>query len=136
VLPLILAHTIVVLPFVINIVAANLIGLDSALEEAAQDLGASRWTVVWRIVLPQIRSGLVVSALLAFLVSFDQVESSIFLTRGANNTLPIEMFLYMEKWQDPTIAALSALLILFAFALVVGALVVARGVDLRRILPR
>ncbi len=92
--------------------------------------------MVWRIVLPQIRSGLVVSALLAFLVSFDQVESSIFLTRGANNTLPIEMFLYMEKWQDPTIAALSALLILFAFILVVGALVVARGVDLRRILPR
>ena len=76
------------------------------------------------------------SALLAFLVSFDQVESSIFLTRGENNTLPIEMFLYMEKWQDPTIAALSALLILFAFTLVVGALVVARGVDLRRILPR
>jgi putative spermidine/putrescine transport system permease protein len=136
VLPLILAHTIVVLPFVINIVAANLVGLDPALEEAAQDLGASRWTVVWRIVLPQIRSGLVVSALLAFLVSFDQVESSIFLTRGANNTLPIEMFLYMEKWQDPTIAALSALLILFAFALVAGALVIARGVDLRRILPR
>ena len=95
-----------------------------------------RWTAVWRIVLPQIRPGLVVSALLAFLVSFDQVESSIFLTRGENNTLPIEMFLYMEKWQDPTIAALSALLILFAFTLVVGALVVARGVDLRRILPR
>jgi ABC-type spermidine/putrescine transport system permease subunit II len=42
----------------------------------------------------------------------------------------------MEKWQDPTIAALSTLLILFAFALVVGALVIARGVDLRRILPR
>ena len=80
--------------------------------------------------------GSFMSALLAFLVSFDQVESSIFLTRGANNTLPIEMFLYMEKWQDPTIAALSALLILFAFTLVVGALVVARGVDLRRILPR
>jgi putative spermidine/putrescine transport system permease protein len=46
------------------------------------------------------------------------------------------MFLYMEKWQDPTIAALSTLLILFAFTLVVGTLVIARGVDLRRILPR
>jgi putative spermidine/putrescine transport system permease protein len=46
------------------------------------------------------------------------------------------MFLYMEKWQDPTIAALSALLILFAFALVVGTLLVSRGTDLRRILPR
>ena len=104
--PLVLAHTIVVLPFVINILAANLVGLDPSLEEAARDLGAPAPTVLWRIVLPQIRAGLVVSALLAFLVSFDQVESSIFLTRGENNTLPIEMFLYMEKWQDPTIAAL------------------------------
>jgi putative spermidine/putrescine transport system permease protein len=136
VLPLVLAHAIVVLPFVVNIVAANLVGLDPALEEAAQDLGASRTTVFFRIVLPQIRSGVILSGLLAFLVSFDQVESSLFLTRGANNTLPIEMFLYMEKWQDPTIAALSALLIVFAFTLVAGSLVVARGVDLRRILPR
>jgi putative spermidine/putrescine transport system permease protein len=136
VLPITLAHIIVVLPFVINILAANLVGLDPSLEEAAQDLGASTPTVVWRIILPQIRSGLIISALLAFVVSFDQVESSIFLTRGENNTLPIEMFLYMEKWQDPTIAALSALLILFAGLLVAVAVVFSRGTDLRRILPR
>jgi putative spermidine/putrescine transport system permease protein len=135
-LPLVCAHTIVVLPFIVSILAANLVGLDPSLEEAAQDLGAGPPTVLWRIVLPQIRSGLAVSALLAFIVSFDQVESSIFLTRGENNTLPIEMFLYMEKWQDPTIAALSTLLIAFALALVVGGLLVARGTDLRRILPR
>ncbi|MGH2406148.1 MAG: ABC transporter permease, partial [bacterium] len=93
-------------------------------------------TVLWRIVLPQIWSGLIISALLAFIVSFDQVESSIFLTRGENNTLPIEMFLYMEKWQDPTIAALSALLILFAAVLVAAGLLVARGTDVRRMLMR
>ncbi|MBI4278101.1 MAG: ABC transporter permease, partial [Armatimonadetes bacterium] len=104
VIPLVLAHVIVVLPFVINILAANLVGLDPALEEAALDLGASGPTVLRRIIFPQIRSGLIVSTLLAFIVSFDQVESSIFLVRGENNTLPIEMFLYMEKWQDPTIA--------------------------------
>jgi len=74
--------------------------------------------------------------LLAFIVSFDQVESSIFLTRGENNTLPIEMFLYMEKWQDPTIAALSTLLIVFAAAIVAVAVLVSRGTDLRRMLPR
>jgi putative spermidine/putrescine transport system permease protein len=131
-----LAHIIVVLPFIINILAANLVGLDASLEEAAQDLGASAPTVLWRIVLPQIRSGLAISALLAFIVSFDQVESSIFLTRGENNTLPIEMFLYMEKWQDPTIAALSTLLIAFAALLVGVALLLSRGGDLRRILLR
>ncbi len=136
VVPITLAHIIVVLPFIINILAANLVGLDISLEEAAQDLGAGTPTVLWRIVLPQIRSGLIISALLAFIVSFDQVESSIFLTRGENNTLPIEMFLYMEKWQDPTIAALSALLILFAAVLVAAGLVVGRGTDIGRMLMR
>jgi putative spermidine/putrescine transport system permease protein len=136
VVPITLAHTIVVLPFIINILAANLMGLDISLEEAAQDLGAGMPTVLWRIVLPQIKSGLIFSSLLAFMVSFDQVESSIFLTRGENNTLPIEMFLYMEKWQDPTIAALSAVLILFAAVLVTAGFLVARGTDLRRLLMR
>jgi|DewCreStandDraft_2_1066082.scaffolds.fasta_scaffold10691_2 putative spermidine/putrescine transport system permease protein len=136
ILPLVLAHSIVVLPFVITIVAANLVGLDVALEEAAQDLGASTPTVLWRIVLPQIRAGVLTAGVLAFIVSFDQVESSIFLTRGENNTLPIEMFLYMEKWQDPTIAALSTLLIVFAAALVGVVLLAGRGADVRRLFPR
>ncbi|MDQ7843795.1 MAG: ABC transporter permease [Armatimonadota bacterium] len=136
VVPLILAHTIVVLPFVVTIVAANLVGLDPSLEEAAQDLGATPAVVLRRVVLPQIRGGLAVSGLLAFVVSFDQVESSIFLTRGENNTLPIEMFLYMEKWQDPTIAALSTLLILFAALLVAAVVLLGRGTDLRRVLLR
>ncbi len=134
--PLVLAHTIVVLPFVITIVAANLVGLDVALEEAAQDLGASTPTVLWRIVLPQIRAGVLTAGVFAFIVSFDQVESSIFLTRGENNTLPIEMFLYMEKWQDPTVAALSALLIVFAAALVGIVVLAGRGADVRRLFPR
>ncbi len=134
--PLILAHTIIVLPFVVTILAANLVGLDPSLEEAAQDLGASPAVTLWRVVLPQIRGGLLVSGLLAFIVSFDQVESSIFLVRGENNTLPIEMFLYMEKWQDPTIAALSTLLIAFAGALVAIVALAARGTDVRRLLPR
>lgn len=136
VVPITLAHIIVVLPFIINILAANLMGLDISLEEAAQDLGAGTPTVLRRIVLPQIRSGLIFSGLLAFVVSFDQVESSIFLTRGENNTLPIEMFLYMEKWQDPTIAALSTMLILFAAVLVAAGYLVARGTDVRRMLMR
>jgi len=136
ILPLILAHTVVVLPFVVTILAANMVGLDPSIEEAAQDLGAGPLTVLWRIVLPQVRPGLAVSALLAFIVSFDQVESSIFLVRGANNTLPIEMFLYMEKWQDPTIAALSTVLIFFAGLLVAGVVLLARGADLRRLVGR
>ena len=60
-----------------------------------------------------------VGAIFAFMTSFDQVETTLFLVRPGSNTLPIEMFLYLQKWQDPTIAALSVVLILFAAVLVI-----------------
>ncbi|MDR7434531.1 MAG: ABC transporter permease subunit [Armatimonadota bacterium] len=134
-IPLILAHTVIVLPFVVAILTANLSGLDPTIEEAAQDLGAGFVKVLWYVILPQIKSGVIISALLAFIVSFDQVESSIFLVRGENNTLPIEMFLYMEKWQDPTIAALSTLLIGFAAVITCATVAISRGIDLSNLLP-
>ena len=58
------------------------------------------------------------STVFAFITSFDQVETTLFLVRAGDNTLPIEMFLYLQKWQDPTIAALSTVLIAFALAIV------------------
>lgn len=117
-LSLVLAHTVVSMPFVVTIVISNLMGLDKTLEEASMDLGASRISTFFRITLPQIAPGLLVGGIFSFITSFDQVETSLFLVRPQNNTLPIEMFLYMEKWQDPTIAALSSLLILCSVCLV------------------
>ncbi len=108
------AHAIVTFPFVVAVISANLVALDKTLEEAAIDLGAKGWQSFFYIVLPQIKIGILVAALFSFIISFDQVETTLFLVRPKNNTLPIEMFLYMEKWQDPTMAALSTLLILFA----------------------
>jgi putative spermidine/putrescine transport system permease protein len=131
---LIVSHALVSLPFVIAIVSANLQGLDRTLEEASLDLGARPLTTFFRIVLPQIRVGMMVSALFAFIVSFDQVETSIFLVRGDNNTLPIEMYLYLERWQDPAIAALSTLLILFSALLVLLLSLGLRRVDVARAL--
>jgi len=63
----------------------------------------------------------------AFVTSFDQVETTLFLVRPGDNTLPIEMFLYLQKWQDPTIAALSSVLILFAVAIIGGLSLVLRN---------
>ena len=116
---LILAHTVVSMPFVISLVTANLMGLDQSLEEASLDLGARRLNTFIRIVLPQIWPGLLVAGLFAFITSFDQVETSLFLVRSANNTLPIEMFLYMERWQDPTIAALSTMLVALSVVFII-----------------
>lgn len=114
---LVLAHSILMLPFVVTILAASFGEVDPIIEEAARDLGASPLTTFFRVVLPQIRGALVVSGLFAFITSFDEVETTIFLVKPAVNTLPVEMYHFLEQYQDPTLAALSTLLILFTLVI-------------------
>lgn len=108
---LILAHGLLGIPFVISIITAVMLNLDPSLEEAAQDLGATPRQTFLRVTLPQMRTGLIVSALFSFIISFDELETSLFLVRPKNNTLPIEMFLYLQEYQNPSLAALSTMLI-------------------------
>jgi putative spermidine/putrescine transport system permease protein len=115
---LVLTHAVVTLPFVIALVTASLVNFDWTLQEAAMDLGAGPVHTFFRVILPQISVSMGIAAVFAFITSFDQVETTIFLVRPGDNTLPIEMFLYLQKWQDPTIAALSTVLIGFAVILV------------------
>jgi putative spermidine/putrescine transport system permease protein len=124
---LLLTHVLVVLPFVIAVVSAALLNFDWSLEEAAMDLGAGPLRTFLRVTMPQISVSMIVSAIFAWVTSFDQVETTLFLVRAGDNTLPIEMFLYLQKWQDPTIAALSTVLIAFAFVIVAGLSLVLRG---------
>jgi putative spermidine/putrescine transport system permease protein len=119
---LVLAHSLLVLPFVVTIFAATIGGIDPALEEAARDLGANPLRTFVKVTLPQMRTGFVVAALFAFITSFDELETSIFLVRPSNNTLPVAMFLYLEQQQTPALAALSTLLIAFTLAIVLLAL--------------
>jgi putative spermidine/putrescine transport system permease protein len=113
---IVLCHAVIALPYVISMVSTSLAGLDRSLEEAAMDLGATRTKVLSRVIIPQIRPSLAVSAVFAFLRSFEQVNATIFLVRPANNTLPVEMFLYLERFQDPTIAAVASLLVAMTIA--------------------
>ena len=124
---LLLTHVLVVLPFVIAVVSAALLNFDWSLEEAAMDLGAGPLRTFLKVTMPQISVSMIVSAIFAWITSFDQVETTLFLVRAGDNTLPIEMFLYLQKWQDPTIAALSTVLIAFAFVIVAGLSLVLRG---------
>ena len=119
---LIVAHTLLVLPFVTTIFASNIGSIDPVYEEAAQDLGAGRLRVFLTVTLPQMRSGFIVAALFAFITSFDEVEMSIFLVRPIINTLPISMLFYLEQHQTPALAALSTLLIALPVVLVILAL--------------
>jgi putative spermidine/putrescine transport system permease protein len=124
---LLLTHMLVVLPFVISLVSAALYNFDWTLQEAAMDLGAGPLETFFRVILPEISVSMVVAGVFAFVTSFDQVETTLFLVRPGDNTLPIEMFLYLQKWQDPTIAALSTVLILFAATIIGGLSLVLRN---------
>jgi putative spermidine/putrescine transport system permease protein len=108
---LVLAHLVVVLPFVTRIMTTSLAALPSDLEAAAATLGAPPLRAFWRITLPLALPGLIASATLAFLVSFDEVVISLFLVGPRLTTLSVAMFRYTESRTDPLVAAVAVSLI-------------------------
>lgn len=116
-----IGHTAVLFPYTVRVISASLRNLDPAIEEAAISLGAGRLRTLATVVLPNVRAGVVAAFILAFITSFNNVPISLFLTGPGVATLPIEMLIYMEYYFDPTIAALSSVLILFTILIVQGA---------------
>ena len=118
---LVIGHAALLMPYAVRIVLASLSNVPFDIEQAAVSLGASRLHTFFRIVLPNIRDGVLTSFILAFILSFNNVPVSLFLTDVGVATLPIQMLLYMEYNFDPSIAALSTLLILFSALVVFSA---------------
>ncbi|MBL8832807.1 MAG: ABC transporter permease [Rhodospirillales bacterium] len=110
---LIAGHVLIVIPWTVRLVTASLVGMDRAIEEAAQSLGADRFTTFRRITLPSILPGMVAAAMFGFISSFGNLEMSLFLVGPGRTTLPIAILQYLEWKIDPTIAAVSVLQILF-----------------------
>lgn len=106
---LLIAHTVVCLPYILRTVAGVYRGVPQSYEEAAMILGAGRLQVFWHVVLPLVRPGIVAGSLFSFLVSFDNLPISYFFASADTNTLPVVMLSYMEHQFDPSIAALSTL---------------------------
>lgn len=115
---LLAGHVILVLPYVIRLVLSSFAGLNRSLEEASQDLGASPLSTFFRITLPQIKPGLVSGGLFAFVVSWVNVELSIFNTSPQFGLLPVKILNYVEYTVDPLIAAVSASTIYVAIVIV------------------
>jgi len=115
---LVIAHTVLALPFVVLVMAAGLRDFDRALEQAAEGLGASRLRTLLKITLPLLRPSLVSAGLLAFISSFDELVVALFLA-GPNMTLPKKMFDNIMMEIDPTIAAVSVMQILLVSVVLV-----------------
>ncbi|KZM51879.1 ABC transporter permease [Labrenzia sp. OB1] len=117
-LALFIAHTALILPYAVRVVSASLENLRSDIEEAAVILGSSRAGAFFRVVLPNIRNGILAAFILGFVTSFNQVPVSLFLSGPGVRTLPIDMIWYMEITYDPSVAALAALLAFLSIAIV------------------
>jgi len=109
---LVLAHTVIAIPLIIIVITSALRNYDLDQERVARSLGASRLKAFFVITLPQIKFSVATAALLSFLTSFDEVIISIFVSGGKNATLTKHMFGALRDFIDPTIAAISTIMIL------------------------
>jgi putative spermidine/putrescine transport system permease protein len=127
---LVAGHILIVVPWSVRLVSASLAGFDRSVEEAALSLGATPLRTFWRVTMPLIRPGIVAAALFGFVVSFGNLEMSLFLVGAGRTTLPITILQYLEWRIDPTVAAVSVLQI----ALIGAAMIVTdRFVRLSRV---
>jgi putative spermidine/putrescine transport system permease protein len=110
-LGLVLGHTVITFPYATVVIGAALAEVDKRLEDAAVGLGAIRPRAFLEVTLPLIRPGLVVAALFGFLISFDEVVIAIFVTSPETMTLPRRIWDGIRFDINPTIAAVSTILI-------------------------
>jgi putative spermidine/putrescine transport system permease protein len=107
---LLIAHVVIAVPYILRALLAVYRGFDRGLEEAALVLGANPWRTFWHVTLPLLRPGLAAGGLFAFLISFDNVPVSIFLTTERDNTLPVTIMSYLVSQDfDAIIGAISAI---------------------------
>ena len=111
-LTLLIGHALLVLPYSVRVVSASLAAFDFSIEEAAISLGSPPLKTFFTIVLPNIRAGVIAAFILAFITSINDVSVSLFLPGPGISTLPIQILAYMEQFFDPTMAAVSVLLML------------------------
>jgi len=108
---LILAHTILAAPMVLITVSASLATFDPKLEQASKSLGASNWTTMRRVILPSIKPGVYAGALFAFILSWDEIVVTLFISKYSVYTLPRRIWNGIRENTDPTVAAAAVVLI-------------------------
>jgi spermidine/putrescine transport system permease protein len=121
---MILAHTTFCIPFVVFTVRARLSGYDRSVEEASMDLGANRVITFFRITVPIILPGIISGAILAFTLSLDDIIISYFTTGPSGTTFPLKIMEQVRSGVRPDVYALSAIIILATFLLVLASQII------------
>jgi spermidine/putrescine transport system permease protein len=115
---IVIAHVAFSLSFVVIVVLARLEGMDENLEEAAMILGADEITTFWKVTVPQLWPGILSGALLAFTMSFDDFVITSFVSGSGSSTLPIVVYGMVRRNIEPSINAISTIILLVTTALI------------------
>lgn len=125
-LGMIVAHTILAVPYVVITVSASLANFDLKLEQAARSLGASMGQTLRHVILPGVAPGIYSGAVFAFITSWDELVVTLFITSRAIFTLPRRMWDGIREHVDPTIAAAATSLLLLTLIVIVMQFLLAR----------
>jgi len=115
----ILAHSVLGIPFVIITVTATLVGFDNSLTRASANMGAGPVKTFFKVQMPLIMPGVVAGGLFAFITSFDEVVVIMFVGSSKQKTLPWQMFIGLKEQISPTILAVATILVCMSIALLV-----------------
>jgi putative spermidine/putrescine transport system permease protein len=118
---LVMGHAVFLCPFVIVTVSAGMKELDGSIETAASVMGAGRLKIFTAVVLPQLRPSLVGAGLFAFLMSFDELVISWFISGAQTTTLPVKMYSSVQTETSPILAAISTMLTILSVIICLGA---------------
>lgn len=118
----VISHITFCIAFSLFLIGSRLAQMDSTLDQAARDLGASSWMVLWKITLPLLAPALFSSLVLCFLLSFDDFLISYFVSGVGSDTLPIKLYTSMKQGHSPKINALATLMISLTIGLLAGLL--------------
>ena len=108
---IVISHVTFCFPFVMAAIQARLSGLDPSLEEAALDLGATPFQAFTKVMVPYLMPAIVSGALMSFTLSLDELIVTYFTASAGTRTLPLEIFGRVKKGLDPSLNAISTVLI-------------------------
>ena len=111
---IIIGHSTFLVSYVFVVVSARLAGMDTSLEEASADLGAGEWATFRRITLPHILPGVIGGALLAFIISMDDLVITYFIAGVDSTTLPVFIYGMLRRGVKPEINAIATLMLMFS----------------------
>jgi putative spermidine/putrescine transport system permease protein len=116
----VMAHVVMISPFAVVLISVGLAQIDRRMDLAARSMGAGLGTRVFRIILPNIRFSLILSLFLTFVLSWEEIAVTLFITSIEAVTLPRVMWMGLRDNIDPAIAALSVVLIVVVVLAVLG----------------